>query len=281
MEWSEHKALRGHRTMLVHGPEVELRTIRRIYSLFVVGGMRITAIARLLHGEGLAAEGGARWTGLRVRQILTSEKYAGALLHNKSRRALGIRRALPRAEWIRVPGAVAPIVSPGMFAAAQAQFRRPKSRNPTDAELLDDLRTVLRDHGRVSVSLINAHPGTHCAAVIARRFGGLLNAMALVGVSPSPRQAVAAAKARRQGAGQFRNHRKPIDPASAFDALRHHLASRGTVSSNTINEDPDLPSADWYRRHYGTMALIYELLGYEPSAQQKRHMKLEAPSRPS
>jgi hypothetical protein len=273
MQTGEHKGLRGDRTILVHGPPEELAVVRRIYSLFLVGGMKIRSIAALLNHEGIPGEDGRRWTALRVRAILTNEKYAGAFQRNKSKGTLGSRHNRPRREWVRVPGSVEPIVDKATFDAVQRQFRRPKSHNPSDAELLDDLRIVLRDHGRISASLINAHPETHCASVIGKRFGGLLNAMRLIEVEPSGRQRAAESKARLHRSASFRPRLEPIDPVAAWIALEAHYAQRGFVSSNTIDEDPDLPSPEWYRRQYGGMAEIYALLGHTPSAHQAQYLK--------
>jgi len=281
MEHGEYKGLRGDRTILVHGPEQEVQTVRRIYSLFLTGGMKPAAVAHLLNEEGVLGDGGRTWTAHRVRQVLTNEKYAGAFQRNKSKGALGMRHSRPRSEWVRVPGAVEPIVSKAMFEAVQAQFRRPKSRNPTDAELLVELQLVLRDHGRISRGLIDAHPDTHCAAMIGKRFGGLLNAMRLIEAQPSRRQLAAAAKARLHRPWGFRPTPRPIEPEAALAALQRHFARLGWVSSNTIDNDPDLPSSEWYRRQFGNMARLYELLGYEPTAKQRRHMKSDAVTSPA
>jgi len=59
---------------------------------------------------------------------------------------------------------------------------------------------------------------------------------------------------------------------AALAALQQHVARRGFVSSNTIDDDPDLPSAEWYRRQCGGMAQVYERLGYDPTPKQRRHL---------
>jgi DNA invertase Pin-like site-specific DNA recombinase len=274
MESGEHKALRGTRTILVAGPEEEVRTVRRIYSLFLVHGLRLGPIAALLNREGITAEAGHKWTRFRVREVLRNEKYAGALQRNKTKGALGSRHRVPRSQWVRVPKAVEPIVDAATFAAVQAQFRQCKSRNPTDAELLDDLRIVLRDHGRISHSLIDRHPQTHCAAVISRRFGGLVNAMALVDAEPTRSQLAASLKAREVRPCRFRDHPVPLAPAEALEALRGHLEQNGSVSTFSIDEDSALPGSNWYRRTFGSMSRVYELIGYEPPPAQRLRLDL-------
>lgn len=271
MEPGEHKALKGCRSVLVHGPDHEVETVRRIYSLFLTGGLRIPAIAAQLNREGVPAEDGGPWSSNRVRQVLTNEKYAGAFHCRKSSHVLGHpRHARRRRDWVRVAGSVEPIVSPATFEAVQRQFRRPRSAKASDAELLEDLRRVLRDHGRISRSLLDAHPETHCGATVVKRFGGLLNALRQVGVEPSRRQLAADATARRARPDRFRHAAPRYDKALVLEGLRAHLATRGHIDSDTIDDDPALPSAGWCIRHFGGMARIYALLGYTPPPRRNR-----------
>jgi DNA invertase Pin-like site-specific DNA recombinase len=275
MQSGEIKALRGVRTILVHGPPDEVRTVRRIYSLFVTGGMRVSAIVALLRAEGSSAEAGAAWTANRVRQVLTNDKYAGALLRNKSKGALGRRSARPRSEWVRVPGVLEPIVSRSLFDMAQKQFQRRKSNSPSDAELLAELRIVYRDHGRVSTGLINAHPDTHCASVIIKRFGSLITALELVEIEPTRRQRAAAAVVRAARPYRFRTHRT-YEPAEVLDQLKRHFAERGYISCASIEDDRTLPPVCWLARHVGDMSVIYGLVGHEPTPRQRNHLAAAA-----
>jgi DNA invertase Pin-like site-specific DNA recombinase len=273
METGEHKGLRGDRTILTPGPEAEVRTVQRIYRLFVIHGLRVAAIARLLNDEGVWPEPDVRWTGQRVRQVLTSERYAGVLVMGKAEVDLGRSRYRRRADWVRIEGAIEPVIPRALYDAAQAQVRRPKARGASDAQLLDELRTALRDSGRLSRAIINAHPATHCADVYRRRFGRLDRAFLLAGYQPSKRQTVAAARAREHRPHSFRPRPEPIDTDAALEALRAHYARLGWVSSNTIDDDPALPAADWYRVRFGGMGRVYALLGYEPTSRQRLHIE--------
>jgi len=278
MEQGEYKALRGFRTVLVPGPEGEVRTVRRIYSLFLVAGMRMVTIAHTLNAEGVPAERGAPWTRQRVRNVLTNEKYAGVLVCGKHTGPLGgIRRLRKRSEWIRVEGVVEPLIPRERFDLVQAQLPTPKHRRPTDEDLINELRVVLADCGRLSSLLIDAHPRAHCADVYKRRFGSLENAYRRVGYAPSLRQRVASENARRRARGRFKPRPEVIDPDEAWARLEAHYRRLGRVSSNTIDIDPTLPSADWYRIRFGSLAEIYARLGYEPSARQKFHIALSKP----
>jgi DNA invertase Pin-like site-specific DNA recombinase len=274
MEFGQQKAIRGDRTTLAPGPDHEVRTVRRIYSLFVTGGMKMAGIVRLLRSEGVEAEGGARWTVHRVRQVLTNEKYAGVLVCGKSSNLLGMRTHVPRHGWLRVEGALEPLVSARTFLTAQAQIPRPKPRGLTDEALLAELRQVLAQHGRLSTLLINAHPAAHCSDAYKRRFGSMEAAYARIGYAPSCRQIAAAAKARQHRPHTFRAYPELIDPEAAIQKLRAHRDRNGHVSSTTIKEDGDLPSPDWYRERFGGMAAVYALVGHTPTRRQQHHLEL-------
>ena len=45
--------------------------------------------------------------------------------------------------------------------------------------------------------------------------------------------------------------------------LRRTLHRRGKLSWNIIDNTPELPSAETYAAHFGTLRKIYALLGYE------------------
>lgn len=281
MEEGQCKALRGYRTVIVPGPEAEVQIVRRIYSLFLTAGMRMVTIAHLLNEEGVTAERGAAWSRHRVRNVLTNEKYTGVLVFGKHTGPLGeIRRRRKRTDWLRVEGALKPLISRARFDLVQAQLRTPKHRRPTNEQLLAELRLVMADRGRLSALLIDAHPKAHCAEIYKRRFGSLENAYRLVGYAPSRRQTVAAEMARRRDKGRFRPRPDVIEPDEAWTRLEAHYRRLGRVSSNTIDIDPSLPSAEWFRKRFGSMEDIYARLGYEPSAQQKFYIAITRPGAP-
>ncbi|MCR5879443.1 recombinase family protein [Phenylobacterium sp. J367] len=275
MQSGQHKAFRGLRTILVPGPPEEVATVRRIYSLFVVAGMRTATIADLLNGEGVPGEGGVRWTFDRVRRILTSEKYAGVLVLGKTEGMLTHRWFVPRKDWVRVEGAVAPLVTPQMFALAQRQFHLPRSRRPTQEALLDELRRVWIEHGRISTLLINSHPETHCSATMIKTFGSMDAAYARLGYTPSRRQRAGQQNSARGRDARWRGH-APLNEEEALIALARHWRRVGRISANTIDADPELASADWFCRRFGGMANVYARLGYTPDAAQQRHLDWHA-----
>jgi DNA invertase Pin-like site-specific DNA recombinase len=276
MQQGQRKALHGYRVVLVTGPEDEVRTVRRIYSLFLVAGLRMPAIAGLLNAEGISAERGAAWTRQRVRSVLTNEKYSGVLVGGRHTGPLGgVRRLRPRSEWVRAENGLAPLIPRARFDLVQAQLRAPRSVRPSDAQLLEELRAAWRDVGRLSTGVIDDHPLTHAAVIYKRRFGSLEAAYARVGYQPSLRQQTASRNARARDNGRFKPRPDPIDPDIAWAALEAHYARLGRVSSNTIEADPDLPSVGWYRNTFGSMETIYARLGHQPSARQRFHIDLQ------
>lgn len=281
MEQGQHKALRGYRTVLVPGPPGEIGTVGRIYRLFLVGGMRMTTIAAILNSEGVAAERGAPWSRQRVRNVLTNEKYVGVLVGHKHAGILGaVRRRCPRSECVRVEGSLEPLVARAQFDLVQKQLPTPKHARPTDDDLIAELRTALADYGRLSGALIDAHPQTHCADVYKHRFGSLEATYARLGYTPSRRQRTASERARLRSRGRFKPRPDVIDQEEAWRRLEAHYRQLGRVSTNTIDVDPSLPSADWYRQRFGGMETIYARLGYEPTARQRFHIELSRPGAP-
>lgn len=268
----EQKAVRGERTVLVAGPPEEVATVRRIFRDFAVGGMKPAHIATALNGEGVPAEAGFKWTAGRVRRLLRCERCAGILVTGRHRYHLRRRRRQPAAAWIRAAGACPVLVPEPLFRTAQAQLRRRKPR-VSDAALLDELRTVLRRHGRLSHDLVRDDPDAHCPDVYKRRFGDLLTAYRLAGFTPSERQARAAAVARRERPHQKRRPWPCRTDEALIEALRTVLQREGRLTVEIIADAPDAPHPEIYRRRFGGMRRVYALAGYTPSPHQERLME--------
>jgi phage terminase small subunit len=140
--------------------------------------------------------------------------------------------------------------------------------------LLDELRNAWADSGRLSTSVIDQHPETHCAAVYKRRFGSLEATYDRLGYSPSARQRAASQTARTRDTGRFKSRPELIDRDVAWAQLAAHYRRLGRISSNTIEVDPTLPSVGWYRNAFGSLEAIYARLGYTPSWRQRFHIDL-------
>jgi alkanesulfonate monooxygenase SsuD/methylene tetrahydromethanopterin reductase-like flavin-dependent oxidoreductase (luciferase family) len=65
---------------------------------------------------------------------------------------------------------------------------RAKRRRPTDDELLEELRALWTERGKLSASLLEASPRTRPPVTYIRRFGSLPAAYALIGYESNARQ---------------------------------------------------------------------------------------------
>jgi DNA invertase Pin-like site-specific DNA recombinase len=266
MEAGERKALQGYRTTLVLGPEEEVATVRRIFKEFVVHGLSITSIVRRLNAEGVVATRGLSWSSSRVSRLLNDEQYAGTRIlwrHPSQLKRVGRRRPTGRT---RVPGAAPAIVTRGLFESARLNLRR--FRDITDDMLLDQLRRLLAETGRLTQRLVNNDPDTCNATVFQRRFGGLVPAFELVGYKPSYQQVAMRAVRLLQPIPPWAGPRFPMTNEAIMDGLRQLLVRHGRLTAQLIDLDPDLPSTTTCRDRLGGLDLIYKALGYEPSAQQ-------------
>jgi uncharacterized protein (DUF2461 family) len=75
----------------------------------------------------------------------------------------------------------------------------PRSRAPTDEDLLDELRRLFAVRGKLSSSLIEASEITRAPNTYIRRFGSLIAAYARIGYEVSKRQRATSDRFRAQG----------------------------------------------------------------------------------
>ena len=136
----EHKSLQTDRVVLVAGPEEEVRTVRRMYQLFIERNMPERQIASILNTEGLVTDLGRPWTRGTVHQVLTNEKYVGHNVYNRMSFKLKKKRVrnVPDS-WIRSDDAFEAIVDQAIFDVAR-QIISERSRRFTDAEMLEGLK---------------------------------------------------------------------------------------------------------------------------------------------
>lgn len=74
----------------------------------------------------------------------------------------------------------------------------PRSRTPTDEDLLEELRQLLAARGKLSSSLIEASEITRAPNTYIRRFGSLVTAYARIGYDVSKRQRATSERFRTQ-----------------------------------------------------------------------------------
>lgn len=185
----EHKSLQTDRVVLHPGPAEELRIVHLIYEWFIESGLTLTEIAGRLNGMAVrpdtAFHNFSRWSSQTVREVLTNEKYIGNNLYNRhSFKLKKLRVANSPEMWIRKEGAFEPIITPETFFRAQAIFEA-RAHRYTDEDILERLRKLYADKGTLSGFLIDEAPDMPAATSVAKRFGSLPRAYALVGFTPA------------------------------------------------------------------------------------------------
>lgn len=182
LEMGERKSIPSDRVTFIHGPADEVAVVRRIFSMCCEDDLPDTRIADLLNSEGLLNQHGRAWSSHNVKGILTNEKYAGTLVYNRStQRMRTSRRPNDMSKWVRIEDAFKGIVSREVFERTR-EARRRRGKHWTNDEMLDGLRDILVEHGKVTPELINGS-GLPATKSYAFRFRGLVAAFEAAGVS--------------------------------------------------------------------------------------------------
>jgi DNA invertase Pin-like site-specific DNA recombinase len=183
----DRKGAPADHVIFVWGPSHEVAIVRQIYDWYVSGEKGDTAIAAELNARGITSESGRTWTPPVVVSILTNEKYIGTVVYNrKSYKLQGVVCDNPRQAWIRKPKAFPALIDSAVFHRAQ-EIRRERAERYTRQELLDILRRIYSEHGKISTKLIDEYPdGPHHNAFL-NRFQTLSNAYRLAGVPATQR----------------------------------------------------------------------------------------------
>lgn len=178
----ERKAVQTDRVVLGLGPGDETLVVSAIYDWYLRLKLGDKCIAAMLNAAGALGEAGKPWTKNTVRSVLTNEKYAGHAVYNRKSSKLKRRTVKnPPEMWIRKDGAFPALVCNETFASAQAE-RRERRRRYSDGELLDILREVYAEHGKISAQLISNRAPAPTPQTFKYHFGTLANAYALAGL---------------------------------------------------------------------------------------------------
>jgi len=165
----------------VPGPQDEIAVIRRIFDLYVNQAVFKDRIARILNSEGVAPPGprAAAWSGEHIRHILRNERFIGNVLYDRTTSKLRLgqvgagRVKNPPALWVRGRTGLPPIVSPEIFAAANAPKAISGAWYRDDEALLVPLRRLWSEHGYITHALIEGTPGLPSPQTYRKRFGTL------------------------------------------------------------------------------------------------------------
>lgn len=179
----ERKSLVTDRVILVPGPQGEVDCVREIFRLFTQDKISTNQIANELNRRGVPYLSGRQWYQMGVYRILTHPKYCGVHVFGRRSQILkGPNRTKPRSTWCMVPGAFQPIVSRQTFDEAQ-RILHARTIFKTNEQVLDVLRALWKQHGRLSQKLISKAKGLPSTGTYWSRFGGLRQAYELIGYS--------------------------------------------------------------------------------------------------
>ncbi|MBK3665067.1 recombinase family protein [Bradyrhizobium diazoefficiens] len=188
LEHGQQKYLHTDRIRIIHGPEAEVDTVRRMFRAVAIEGKYLGDIAAELNAQQIRTSRGTRWSGETVGKILANEAYTGSLIFNRASFKLKQKRVdNPREMWIRHDEAFPAVVSSELFTRAQEIMRARRAKR-SDQEVIDRLAALGREKGHLSTAIIAAADGILSAESYRRRFGSLVAAYALAGYQPEPRQ---------------------------------------------------------------------------------------------
>ncbi|MGH9545246.1 MAG: recombinase family protein [Terriglobales bacterium] len=176
----ECKSIATDRVVLAHGPRHEVQCVRDIYRMLLSEGRTVHSIAGELNRNGVPYVNGVDWDHFAVKAILTHPKYMGCHVYGRTSQRLSapVTRN-PTSEWILTPGSYEPIVDSATFRKAQQVLLR-RTINKSNEELLDELRFLLAQKGRLSLTLMKAF-ALPSSSTYRQRFGSVRRAYELIG----------------------------------------------------------------------------------------------------
>lgn len=169
MDVGERKALHDEHTILVPGPDHEIKVVKEMFRLYIEEKRSMPYIARLLNDLGIL-HGKVTWNYQAVRKILFGEKYSGSLVWRQyTQRLRSPYVRLPQKDWVIARDVTAPVVDRSTFDAARRVWSN-RTKQFSDAQYLGSLRMLRKTSGRLSARLINESPITPSSSSYVNRF---------------------------------------------------------------------------------------------------------------
>ena len=192
----ERKCVANERVILVPGPVEEVAVVRRVFREFAEEHRSLRSIATRLNDERIPFRTGGTWTVNTVTNLLKQRSYVGTLVWGRTSALLGgrVNRNQPQ-DWVVCDNAFQPIVERSLFERAQEAFSR-FTCNLSDEQMLDRLKTILEEKGKLSSEIIQASRGCPGLTTYYNRIGGLLSVYERLGYIRS--DLVAAATTRQR-----------------------------------------------------------------------------------
>jgi DNA invertase Pin-like site-specific DNA recombinase len=187
LERHQRKFLQSDRVVLRPGPASEVNTVKRIFRSFVIEKKGAALIAAELNEDRVLTMEGKLWTATKIGKLLANETYCGNIVFNRSSNKLKQKLVFnPPDMWIRREGAFDAIISPKVFAKAQAIVAKRRQRI-SDEEAISQLVTRWREKGHLCRANIEAEKGMLRTTTYRRRFGSMTAAYKRIGFRPNPR----------------------------------------------------------------------------------------------
>jgi len=184
LQYGQRKSIQTDRTVLVHGPAVEVDTVRRIFRSFVEERKSESAIAREINADNLPTSNGKRWKPESVTRLLTNEKYLGHIVFNRTSFKLGQKRvANPSEMWVRGDNALIPMIDQGLFGQTQEIIRKRRQLR-ADNDLLNRLAAARQEPGDLTGSTNDGYDHLPSAETFRRHFGSRLGAYRFIDYRP-------------------------------------------------------------------------------------------------
>lgn len=216
----QQKSLSTDRVTLVPGPHREVRLVQLIFQLALKKAMRPHTIAKFLNDLGLKRPAGKLWSRANVQKLLTNPKYKGANFWARRTGRLGaLPRVQPEALWILKEGAFPPIVSTKMYDEVQTFLH---SWNWTDELILDALREVWRNEGKVTQALLFRLPYAPSHSTCVNHFGSLQKALDVIGYRHQRNNELA----RKRGVAIQELHRKLVQRIVSLSPKRLSISRK-------------------------------------------------------
>lgn len=145
--------------------------------------MSFTAIARELDRRGIRYPSRNRttWNPWAIKNILTHPKYAGLNVYGRtSMRLYTPKVEVPQSEWTISSSTLEPLIDSSTYEKVQSVIAS-YTRNRTNQDLLDDLKSIVTTEGKLNSYLIKANRSTASLATYRTRFGSIGRALCEVG----------------------------------------------------------------------------------------------------
>lgn len=217
LTYGQWKNIREDRIVLVLGPQEEVDNVRWMYREYI-GGATETEIAKALINHGVRSDNGKPFTRKLVHSVLTSERYVGTNVWNRTSAKLKGRRLHNRPEaWVRFPNAFPALIDVEIFKAAEDE-RRKRSRRLSDEEMLAPLRKLLSARGRLTIALIDGTKNLMPHTAYTFRFGSMRRVYQLLGYKTTDNIGHTETRARfKEPLAAVHNYLGPALVAAAFD----------------------------------------------------------------